>query len=44
MIHESDDEYIWYLNEPCKILINEVKIIPKDNVAYDEKSRSYIVK
>ena len=32
MIHESDPEYIWYLDEPCKILISEVKIIPKENV------------
>ena len=43
MIHESDPEYIWYLDEPCKILISEVKIIPKENVTYDKKSRSYIV-
>lgn len=32
MIHETDPNYIWYLDEPCKILINEVKIIPKENV------------
>ena len=44
MIDESDSEHIWYLNEPCKILISEVKIIPKDNVTYNKKSRSYIVK
>ena len=37
MIHESDTEYIWYLDEPCKILISEVKIIPKENVTYDKK-------
>ena len=43
MIHESDTEYIWYLDEPCKILISEVKIIPKERVKYDKKSRSYIV-
>ncbi len=43
MIHESDPDYIWYLDEPCKILISEVKIIPKENVTYDKKSRSYIV-
>ena len=42
-IHESDPEYIWYLDEPCKILISEVKIIPKENVTYDKKSRSYLV-
>ena len=44
MIHESDPDYIWYYSEPCKILISEVKIIPKENVVYDEKSRFYIVK
>ena len=44
MIHESDPEYIWYLDEPCKILINEVKIIPKENVTYNKKRRLYIVK
>jgi len=44
MISETDPEYIWYLNEPCKILISEVKIIPKENVIYDEKSRLYLIK
>lgn len=44
MIHESDPDYIWYLDEPCKILISEVKIIPKEIVTYNKKSRSYIVK
>ena len=43
MISETDPEYIWYLDEPCKILISEVKTIPKENVTYDKKSRSYIV-
>jgi len=43
IIHKSDPEYIWYLDEPCKILISEVKIIPKENVTYDKKSRSYLV-
>ena len=28
-ISETDQEYIFYLDEPCKILISEVKIIPK---------------
>lgn len=32
MIHETDKDYIWYLDEPCKILISAVKIIPKENV------------
>lgn len=44
MTHESDPEYIWYLDEPCKILTSEVKIIPKENVTYDKKSGSYLVK
>ena len=44
MIHESDPEYIWYLDEPCKISLSEVEIIPKENVTYDKKSRSYVVK
>lgn len=39
IIHESDKEYIWYLNEPCKVLISEVKIIPKEKVYYDKKNR-----
>lgn len=39
MISETDKEYIWYLNEPCKILISEVKIIDKENVIFDKKSR-----
>lgn len=32
MISETDKDYIWYLDEPCKILISEVKIIPKESV------------
>ena len=44
MISETDPEYIWYYDEPCKILISEVKIIPKEDVIYDKKKRSYLVK
>ena len=44
MILETDPDYIWYFEEPCKILISEVKIIPKENVMYDKKSRLYEVK
>lgn len=44
MISETDPEYIWYLDEPCKILISEVKIIPKEDVFYDKKSRSCLIK
>jgi hypothetical protein len=43
MIHKSDENYIWYLEEPCKILISEVKIIPKENVIYDKKKGLYRV-
>ena len=43
IISEIDKDYIWYLNEPCKILISDVKIIPKENVVYDKKNRLHIV-
>ena len=36
-------KYIVYLEEPCKILLSEVKIIDEQNVVYDKKSRLYIV-
>ena len=39
MISETDPNYIWYLDEPCKILISEVRIIPKENVVFNQKSR-----
>jgi hypothetical protein len=32
IILETDKDYIHYLDDPCKILISEVKIIPKENV------------
>lgn len=44
MISKTDPNYIWYYDEPCKVLISEVKIIPKENVIYDKKSRLYKVK
>jgi len=44
MISETDPKYIWYLDKPCKILISEVKIIDKENVSYDKKSRIIRVK
>ena len=44
IISDTDKDHIWYLNEPCKILISEVTIIPKERVFYDKKSRSYLVK
>ncbi len=43
IIPENDPEYISYLNEPCKILISEVRIIPKENVIYDKKRSLYLV-
>ena len=43
-IFEHDQEYIWYLDEPCKILISEVKIIDKENVTYNKKTRLCHVK
>ena len=43
MISETDPEYIWYLDEPCKILISEVKIIPKERVIFNKKNRMYYV-
>lgn len=39
----NDENYIWYLNEPCKVLITEVKIIPKENVVYNKKRKLYEV-
>jgi hypothetical protein len=44
MIHESDPEHIWYLDEPCKILISDVKIIPRDEVDINYKKRIYKIK
>jgi hypothetical protein len=44
MISETDLKHIWYLDEPCKILISEVKIIPKEQVIYNKKQRSWTVK
>ena len=40
MILETDPKYISYLDEPCKILISEVKIIDKKNVIFDKKNRT----
>lgn len=43
MISETDPDYIWYLDEPCKILISGVKIISEDQVTYDKKQDLYII-
>ena len=32
MISDTDPDYIWYLDEPCKALISEVKTVPKEYV------------
>lgn len=44
MILETDKDYIFYLDQPCKVLISDVKIIPKENVTYNRKARLYEVK
>ena len=44
MISEKDKEHIWYLDEPSKILLSEVKIILKENVVYDLKNKLYKIK
>jgi hypothetical protein len=41
---KNDPNYIYYYYGPCKILISEVKIIPKENVFYNKKIRCYEVK
>lgn len=43
MLSETDKDYIWYLDEPCKILISDVKIIDKENVVWDKKNRLFIL-
>ena len=43
MILDSDKDYIYYLDEPCKVLISEVKIIPKEKVIQDKKNRLFKV-
>ncbi len=41
---DSDPDCIFYLNEPCKVLLTEVKIIPKELVVYDRKKNLYILR
>ena len=41
---ENDPDHIWFLNEPCKILKSEVKIIPKEEVIYNKRSKNYEVR
>ena len=35
-VSDEDPDYIWCLNEPCKILISEVKIIAKEDVELEK--------
>jgi len=44
MFLDNDKDYIYYLDEPCKILASAVKIIPIENVIYDKKSRLFKIK
>lgn len=44
MILVSDPDYIHYLDEPCKVLISEVKIIDEKNIIFDKKSRLIRIK
>lgn len=43
MIMDSDPDHIWYINEPCKVLIKDVKLIDRENVTYDKKKGLHIV-
>lgn len=43
IILDSDKEHIHYLEEPCKILISEVKIIDEKNVTYNKRNKLYYV-
>lgn len=40
----SDPNYIYYLDEPCKVLINDVKIVNRNNVEFDKKNRLWKIK
>lgn len=39
----EDEDYIYYLDEPCKIHKNEVVIIPSSRVVINKKTRQNIV-
>lgn len=43
MFLDNDPDYIHYLDEPCKIHVSEVKIIPKENVRFNRKNRTCYV-
>ena len=43
-ILKTDKDYIYYIDEPCKILISEIKIIDKENVIYDKALQLHRIK
>ena len=42
-ILESDPNYIYYKDGPCKVLISDVKIISNENVTCDKRSGLYCI-
>jgi hypothetical protein len=40
-ILDSDPNYIHFKDQPCKVLISDVKIIPNENVTRDKRSGLY---
>ena len=44
IISDTDPKHIWYINEPCKVLISDVKIIPEQQVYFDKKKKLYKIK
>jgi hypothetical protein len=41
MLVESDPDHVWYLDEPCKSPLSDVKIVPKEKVSFDKKLELY---
>lgn len=39
-----EKDYLYYLDEPCKIHISEVEIIPDDKVIFDKKEQLYLIR
>ena len=44
VLDDKDPNTILYLDEPCKIKLSEVTIVPAENVFYDKKTKLYNVK
>ena len=44
MIEEENPTHVYYLDEPCKMPIDEIDIIEKDFVGYDKKKKLYYIK